>query len=273
VIRPASRPGWNEVLWTTFFGVLRPPRGKDIHDVFFLTDGGETQAKRHIFNGLRRVLFWGLIWICSSLLIVWTSQQPWRQAPPPDSWRNATWRGPDPNPDQRIIDYTRNQRLFRFEKFIKSLAPGSTQAIPALIEALHYRDTRFKRQATEALLPLLDHVSADEVVPVLIENLSGRSAHLQQLTILALGHFGPDAAPAVPALVEQLNCRSTSTYEVPPAVIRFQAARALGGIGPAARGAVPALTLALEDGSRAVREAARRALEKILGRDAGQALG
>jgi len=34
VIRPASRPGWNEVIWKTLFGAVKPPKGKDIHGFF-----------------------------------------------------------------------------------------------------------------------------------------------------------------------------------------------------------------------------------------------
>jgi hypothetical protein len=48
VIRPATRPGWNEVLWKTLFGAVNPPGGRDIHDVFFITDGNESIAKKHI---------------------------------------------------------------------------------------------------------------------------------------------------------------------------------------------------------------------------------
>ncbi len=269
VIRPASRPGWNEVLWRTFFGVIRPPRGKDIHDVFFLTDGGESQARQHIRKGLRRVLGWGLVWLISSLLVAWTAHQPWRKAPPLDSWRNATWRGPDPNPDPRVIDYTRNQRLFRFEKYLKSPLAGSPEAVPALVEALHYRDGRFREQAIRTLLPLLGHVRAAQVLPALIDNLQSRNASLRQLTILTLERLGPEASPAVPALIGQLQCINTNTYEVSPAILRAAAARALGAIGPVARDARPALNDALEDETEVVRKASRRALEQINGQHSG----
>lgn len=263
VIRPAARPGWNEMLWKTFFGAIRPPKGRDIHDVFFLTDGGDAQAKRHILRGFRRVLGWGVVWIIASILIIWTARQPWRQAPPLDSWRTASWRGPEPDPNPRIIDYSRNQRLYRFEKYLKSPVAGTADEIPALIEALQYRDVRFKLQATRALLRLPGHARAAELVPVLAANLNGHSGHLLQETILAISRFGPEAVAAVPALILQLNCRSTDTYEVPPAVIRFQAARALGEIGPGARAALPDLTELLQDPSAAVRDAAGLALRKI----------
>ena len=266
VIRPASRAGWNEVLWKTLFGAIRPPRSRDIHDVFFLTDGDESVARKHILMGFRRVLLFAFIWIAASLAIIWTAQQPWRQAPPPDSWRNAFWRGPDPDPRTWVVDIDRNKRLFRFEKYLKGLSATSYDAIPALIEALTYKDNRFKEQATRKLIPMISQqkVSAGDAVPVLVENLQSRDAHVIQTTIIALGSFGPRAVPAVSALIEGLKTAAPfATYEVTPEIIRWQTARALGEIGFAAKDAIPALRVALGDNSSRVREEARIALLKI----------
>lgn len=269
VIRPAARPGWNDVLWKTFFGAAKPPQGKDIHDVFFLTDGSERDAKAHILRGFRTVLLWGLIWIIASTTIIWTAQQPWRRAPPIDSWRGAFWRGPEPNPSPMIIDYTRNERLFRFERYIRTVGKTSYDQIPALIEAIGYKDYRFYEPATSALLRMLPAAEAQarEALPLMINNLEpcAWNSETLQIMILAVGSFGPDAAAAVPRLVEALQCQKTNTYVVSPDIIRYQAARALGGIGPAAKDAVPALREALNDPSRAVRESAKRALVLIEG--------
>ncbi|MBI5641185.1 MAG: HEAT repeat domain-containing protein [Nitrospirae bacterium] len=267
VLRPASRPGWNEVLWKTLFGAVKPPKGRDIHDAFFITDGDEKGAKQHILKGFRTVLSWGLIWIISSVAVIWTAQQPWRQAPPPDSWRSAYWRGPEPNPNPMVLDYTRNDRLFRFEKYIKTVGPESYNQIPALIEAMAYKDYRFYEPAMWALIKMKPKVKgmAGEVVPILVSHLHSCSynAKALQATILALGRFGPDAEEAVPALVDQLKCEKTDTYEVTPNIIRWQAARVLGEIGPQAREAIPDLTKALNDSSAFVRDAARQAIWKI----------
>ncbi len=51
--------------------------------------------------------------------------------------------------------------------------------------------------------------------------------------------FGPDAAPAVPALVEMLDDRSPD--------FRWSVGRVLGRLGPVAKAAVPALTRSLKD--------------------------
>jgi hypothetical protein len=269
VIRPASRPVWNEVLWKTLFGAVKPPKGQDIHDVFFLTDGSEQDAKAHILKGFRTVLLYGLIWIAASTAIIWTAQQAWRQAPPTDSWRNAHWRGPEPNPSPMIIDYTRNARLFRFERYIKTVTPASHDQVPALLEAMSYGDYRFYEPATTALLRMkgLPKEQLSAAIPLLIGHLHPCRYNAMQLqsTILALSSFGPLAEPAVPALIEQFSCAKTNTYEVTPDIIHYQAARALGAIGPEAKDAIPALQAAMNDRSPAVRDAARSSLWKITG--------
>jgi len=278
VVRPASRSGWNEVLWKTLLGAIRPPREKDIHDVFFITDGDELNARTHILKGLRTVLLWGLIWIISSIAVIWMAQQPWRQAPPPDSWRNAYWKGPEPNPNPMILDYTRNDRLFRFERYIKTVDEKSFHEIPALLEAMAYDDYRFYEPASRALVRMMPAAKehASEAIPLLVRHLHscGYNAKTLQTTILAISSFGPDAQAAVPGLIEQLTCQKTNTYEVTPSIIRFQAARALGKIGAGAEAAIPALTDALNDPSAAVRDASRNALRIIeKGADAGDKKG
>jgi len=255
VVRPASRSGWNEAIWSTVFGAVKPPRGRDIHDVFFLADGGEARAKRNILNGFRTVVLVGCLWAIASAGVVWSARQPWRQMPPLDSWRSAYWRG----------DQTGPRRHLRFERHMKAIGPSSTVAIPALIEAMTHDDIRFKDLATWKLIPLIskDATSAGSALPVLIANLSTDDAHLRQTTILALAAFREGAGVAVPALVEQLRTQKTNTYEVTPFIIRMQAARALGRIGAPARQAIPALRHALADPNAAVQRAAAEALRRI----------
>jgi HEAT repeat protein len=157
-------------------------------------------------------------------------------------------------------------RFFRFEKYVKGLTSTSYDAIPALIEAIGYENTRFREPATQALLRMLPAAreQAVEAIPHLTENLRDRRAQVIQLSIIALGYFGPHAKSAVPALIEQLRrTEKTNTYEVTPDILRFQAARALGSIGPGARDAVPALKEASADPSQYVRDAARHALKQI----------
>jgi hypothetical protein len=269
VVRPAARTAWSVTLWRTLFGAVRPPRERDIHDVFFLTDADEVNAKKRIMTGFGTVMLFAFIWMAASVGLIWSTTLPVRAAFAPDSWRNASWRGLQPNPNPMVIDYTRNERLFRFKKYIKTVGPKSFDEIPALIEAMGYKDYRFYEPATSALLRMMPYSKkwAHEAVPILVTHLHpcAYNAMSLQMTILALGTFGPLAEPAVPALVEQLQCNKTNTYEVTPNIIRFQAARVLGKIGPAAKDSVPALREALNDPSPAVRSEAQWALRLITG--------
>lgn len=264
VIRPSTRSQWNLSLWQLLFGQSAVPSGKDVLNVFFISDSKEDIARKHILRGVKVVSLLSLFWILTSGFLLWSSQWPVRQSIKPESWRNAYWRGPEPRSDD-VIDYSVDMRFFRFELYVKDLTPHSYEAIPALIEALGYDNTRFREPATEALLMMLPTARewAWKAIPHLVENLKDRRAQVVQLSIIALGSFGPQAEQAVPALVQQLKCQSTNTYEVSPDIIRFQAAQTLGRIGPPAAAAIPSLNNALNDRSSFVRAAAAEAIRKI----------
>jgi hypothetical protein len=89
------------------------------------------------------------------------------------------------------------------------------------------------------------------IVPAMITALQNDSPHAAEL----LGRVGPDAAPAVPALIAAL--------ESPDSELRLQACRALGSVRAKGRAAVPALRIALNDAYYDVAEAAGFALAKI----------
>jgi len=254
VIRPSARSNWNPSLWRFLFGSAKLPPGKDILNVFFISDSREEVATKHILRGFRTVWLISFFWLFTSVFLIWSSYWPVRQEMNPEGWRNAYWRESDSI-----------SRLLRFEKYMESLAPQTTAGIPALIEAIGYEDRRYKEPATSALVPMIPALNdrAAKVVLQLRTNLQTTDAHLLQTTILALAAFGPEARSAVPELIEQLKCQSTNTYEVTPNIIRFQAAVALGRIGPSASEATQDLTRALDDPSPFVRDAARHALIRI----------
>lgn len=269
IIKPSSASTWSSAIWQSIFGMAKPPRGKDFHNVFFLSDSTEKEARKHILKGFRTVLLFTFVWFAASAGLLWSTALPERAAKQPESWRNASWRGPEPNPDPNVMDYTRNERLFRFERYIKSLGPDSYQAIPALIEAIGYKDSRFYEPAATALMRMMPNAKEQvkAALPLMMEHLdtcAGNAEALQSM-IIAVNRLGPDAAPAVPKLIEALQCNKTNTYRVTGDIIRFQAAQALGAVGPDASEAVPALREMLHDRAPYVREAARQALWKITG--------
>ena len=81
------------------------------------------------------------------------------------------------------------------------------------------------------------------------------SARVQAQGALGLSLKGPEALPAVPALIGLLDS--------PDALVRQHAALALGKIGPAAKAALPELKAALKDDDERVRQAAQDALEEV----------
>lgn len=234
VIRPSERSNWNAMLLKTLFGVIRPPAGKDIHNVFFLSDTNETDARRHILKGFRTVMFCGCAWLLASAGLIWSTYMPQRASFPPDSWTKKYWRGPDT---------MTNERYRRFEKYIQSLDEKSPEAIPDLIEGLQYSDYRYREKAAFALKRYLpeQRERAGAALPILIEMLENTSTRTVQTPLIVLRGFGPLAKEAVPALIGLLKVNDD--------IVRLQTVRTLGAIGPDAVSVVPVLKNMLNDDS------------------------
>ena len=250
VIRPSRLSHWSLSLWRFLFADLNAPPSESKFNVFFVSDGGELRARRQIMKGLRTVWLVALVWLATSLFLLWCARDPYPVNP--ESWRAAHWTQPPP----RAGFY--DERYARFQKWVRALRPTSFDAIPALFEALRYPDYRYKAGAASGFRRMLPAAreQAKDAVPLLREMLQYKGEH-SQVTIETLGLFGPLAAPAVPDLAEILRTRD------PDPLRRFFAAEALGKLGETARPAVPALREALQDRSRGVREAAQRALARI----------
>jgi len=141
------------------------------------------------------------------------------------------------------MDITGNERYRRFEKYIQSLNAKSTEAVPALIEALQFKDFRYKERAAFALKRLLPDAreEAKTAIPILIEMLKNTNTRYVQTPLIALRGFGPMAKDAVPALIELLKANDD--------IVRFQTIRTLGHMGPQAKDAIPALNQLLLDHS------------------------
>jgi hypothetical protein len=133
-----------------------------------------------------------------------------------------------------------------------------------------------------------EHIKGD-AVPGLVAMLNDPEPVARNVAAGALTRIGPDAAAAVPALIDLLRTDADTKAraraagalgkiglradDAVPALagalndgepeVRCEAARALGSFGPVARAAVPGLTAALADGEPAVRQAAARALGQI----------
>lgn len=99
-------------------------------------------------------------------------------------------------------------------------------------------------------------VTTESTVSDLIEELSSDNVETRLNAAFVLISIGPEAEPAIPALIENLNYQEA--YEV-----RMTAAEALGAIGPAAKVAIPDLINLLQTDFVHVRRAAATALGQI----------
>ncbi|MGO8749112.1 MAG: HEAT repeat domain-containing protein [Thermoguttaceae bacterium] len=129
------------------------------------------------------------------------------------------------------------------------IRPGPDVSIPLLTKALDDADPAVRLNALATIAEL-----GKPVVPFLIRLLKDESAG--KYACLALADLGPDAAEAVPALIEKLKAEKLPVF-------RRDVIFALGQIGPAAGPAAPALVEALDDPSTAVRLTAAYALGLI----------
>ena len=131
------------------------------------------------------------------------------------------------------------------------LKPFAETTVPAIQKTL--KDPTFDSDTQAARSLWLLTGKADAALPVLMECL-GDLTYVQP-AIDVLGEMGPEAAPAVDKLIEILGALDPDD--------RIAAAWCLGQIGPAAQKASGPLRKRLEDEEPKVREAARRALERI----------
>jgi len=101
---------------------------------------------------------------------------------------------------------------------------------------------------------------ASIAVPILLKALrreqNRKEVPVAGMILQTLGKIGPEAAPAIPALVETYNT-APNEHE------RASAIMALGGIGPSAQVALPTILKATEDPFWGVRGAALESLNKI----------
>lgn len=106
-------------------------------------------------------------------------------------------------------------------------------------------------------------------LPVLIAGLSDRNLNIRYLSAAAIKNLGPQAADAVPALIQSLNTFPGGKPELEGPERYFPDARAvsaeaLQAIGPAAKAAIPALqNTAAKDPDESVRASAQAALKAL----------
>lgn len=146
---------------------------------------------------------------------------------------------------------------------LSKMVPASREAVPALAKALSDPELQIRLNAALALLRL--RADAKPAVPELLkaledvknqQQLGTFAVTCQEMVALALGAATAGTSDAVPALMKALEGASTDGMQ-------RSTTNALASIGEPARPAAPLLRKLLKDENRAVRVAAKEALEKI----------
>jgi hypothetical protein len=160
----------------------------------------------------------------------------------------------------RELYSTSAQARFGSVEALTIIGPAARETAPRLRELshdTHDENPNMPRFASEALWSVDN--DASRLIPSLVRDLNsfGKTNETRVWTLLErFGSFGPQATPAVPALVEVLLNDSNER-------LRAKAAATLGRIGPAASNSIPALQGALQDPYFNVREAVTNALKQI----------
>ena len=162
--------------------------------------------------------------------------------------------GKSPNSINRALAAVRwwARRLSDLAFEDRDLGREARAAVPALAAALRDRNDQVRWRAAEALGKLGPDAAA--AVPALVDALD-RSDMLAQEAAKALGRMGGAARPAVSALASALT--RDDVY------LRREAAKALVKLGPDAEEAVPVLVEALRDKDRTVRAESCKVLGRI----------
>lgn len=122
--------------------------------------------------------------------------------------------------------------------------PRAASAVPKVIPLLDHRSEHVRDQAVESLVSV-----GEPAVLALTQATARDSNRLRENSAVVIGKIGPEAKPAIPALLRLLN------GDLYPEV-RRQAALALGSIGADPVTCIPPIFEALEDEDDQVRMAA-----------------
>ena len=170
---------------------------------------------------------------------------------------------PTPLPATGRSDGSMDPVELQRREIYRRIRQSGDEALPALARGLRDRDVRLRKNVALALGALAGTWWDPSVAPMNIRPILGEltaalkdeDASVRAWSAQAIGQIGPDAAPAVLALIALLANSDEGS--------RISACIALRGIGPAARNALPALRKALEDPSVDVRRFAKNAIEQI----------
>jgi HEAT repeat protein len=160
------------------------------------------------------------------------------------------------------FSFVNNNLLTFFIANLVCLTPFQTvfaqeKGVPALIEDLNHEDDRIRRDAAMYLSELAGAKGeVVEAIPALVKALGDSQQQVWFHSITALSKLGPDAAPAIPELINDLREMRRRSVNAK----WYRSAYALGQIGEAA---VEPLLIACGHQRSSVRAGAAKAMEWI----------
>eukprot|EP00928_Gymnodinium_smaydae_P078715 TRINITY_DN62808_c0_g1_i1.p1 TRINITY_DN62808_c0_g1~~TRINITY_DN62808_c0_g1_i1.p1 ORF type:complete len:407 (-),score=112.62 TRINITY_DN62808_c0_g1_i1:125-1303(-) len=175
---------------------------------------------------------------------------------------NAAVAGLMPALARALADDAEEGNRLLAAKLLGTLGDEAAPALPELLRALGDSDGQVRTAAADALTRLGEAGTA-QVLPELLALTEHGNKYVCYRAIVVIGRLGPAGAAAVPALALLLADEDAD--------LRLWAAEALRSLGVVAAAAAPRLQGLLENGAEPdaeVRQAARRALESVLGRGA-----
>ncbi|HMF15364.1 MAG TPA: HEAT repeat domain-containing protein, partial [Gemmataceae bacterium] len=115
---------------------------------------------------------------------------------------------------------------------LENIDPAAKDAVPVLVDALKEKDDL---GVPPVIVKALTRFGS-AAVPALADALKSKEGRAQAYAAMALKQIGPDAKPAVAALIEVVKA-----HKEPAQLAKLNAIAALGRIGPGAKEAVPTL--------------------------------
>jgi len=255
VVKPLEQPGVTDPFVSLLLGRSGLPPARDIHHVFFLSDGDEQLARRHIMGGVKDI--WAKALLMATLSLALISLQFPKTGGDITTWSlGEILRAPLPageKTEQLAGHLLGESAAYRHAQQHWLREIGYTRELLRVKELLERADVETH---------LWKRVKADpspELAPVMVRLLQqSKEKSLRNLAAWALGRIDVPPQLAMPALLAALHDPSVE--------VRSNAAQSLAAVAPAGDPAVvPALLAQFEDDDPDVVRSALFSLRSLKG--------
>jgi len=255
VVKPLEQPGITDPFVGMLLGRSSLPPARDIHHVFFLSDGDEQLARRHIMGGVKDIWAKALLLAALSLLLI-ALQFP-RTGKDITTWSlGEILRAPLPAGEKmvQLAGYLLGESAaYRHSQQHWLREVGHAR------ELLRVKELMERAEAENFLWNRARTAASPDLAPVMVRLLQkSQEKSLRNFAAWALGRIDAPPQLAVPALLASMHDLS--------AEVRSNAAQSLAAIAPAGDPAVvPALLAQLGDADADVVRSALFSLRQLKG--------